>query len=725
LLILCSAFVSLPKINTAKAEAKTIVVPDDYSTIGWAVGNATEGDTIYVKSGIYPENLQINKSLSLVGEDREATIIDGGKVDTVLKITSDGVNVTGFTIRNSGSDVVYHWFSKIGAGIHLSSARYCNIVGNNIAANYWGIYIESSSNNSIVGNIIANNERGTQLSSSTNNTVRDNKMADNDYNFGVSGGNLSHFINDVDISNTINGKPIYYLTDEKDLVISPSTFPDLGFLALVNCTNITVQNLTLANNGQGILLAYTTNSIITHNNLTSNQNGIFLDHSNGNQVYRNMIVSNGAGIYLNQASCNNLVSDNTINNSGTGAVLTYSSDRNTIEGNEIIGYGTAIVVSQNASYNTVTGNNIVGSYDGYSRGGLQYGVELKLASSIIITGNNVTGNFRGIEIHSSNNVTLGNNTIASNRLVGGKVGFGDQAYGVHLVNCGDCKFFDNTIESNLIGISLWYCLNFTLSGNVLRDNNCGFMIEGMPSVEYYLHRIDNLNTVNSKPVYYLVNQHDIQVPSNAGWAAAVNCTNITIENLAPAPNGDGLTFVCTKDSRIVNSTLSGSFNAIVLRESSNCTISRNLICNSGYAAIYFDHTVDCTVTENDVVNNFCILGMRHASERNILFHNNFVNNSWIGAFDQGQNTWDNGSEGNYWNSYDQRASYMGLDSNGDGIGDTPYVIDSDSNNIDRYPLMAPFNTSNAILEFPLFLILALFMIATLLVIVIKKKIVEP
>jgi len=72
------------------------------------------------------------------------------------------------------------------------------------------------------------------------------------------------------------------------------------------------------------------------------------------------------------------------------------------------------------------------------------------------------------------------------------------------------------------------------------------------------------------------------------------------------------------------------------------------------------------------------------------------------------NIWDNGSEGNYW------SNYNGTDSNGDGVGDTPYVIDE--NNQDNYPLMEQF----IIPEFPSWIIMPLSMILTLVVIVLKK-----
>ena len=86
---------ALQDIETVRADSKTITVPDDYLSIQDAIDNAVDGDTIFVKRGTYVENPVVDKSVSLVGEDRDATVID---VTAGLKVKRDNVTVTGLTI---------------------------------------------------------------------------------------------------------------------------------------------------------------------------------------------------------------------------------------------------------------------------------------------------------------------------------------------------------------------------------------------------------------------------------------------------------------------------------------------------------------------------------------------------------------------------------------------------------------------------------------------------
>lgn len=86
--------------NFLPEDRKTLTVPDDYPTIQAAVSAAGPGDTVSVRKGVYTENIIITQSLTLQGEDRETTIIDGGGSGNVVHITASHVLVSGFTARN-------------------------------------------------------------------------------------------------------------------------------------------------------------------------------------------------------------------------------------------------------------------------------------------------------------------------------------------------------------------------------------------------------------------------------------------------------------------------------------------------------------------------------------------------------------------------------------------------------------------------------------------------
>jgi len=94
------------------------------------------------------------------------------------------------------------------------------------------------------------------------------------------------------------------------------------------------------------------------------------------------------------------------------------------------------------------------------------------------------------------------------------------------------------------------------------------------------------------------------------------------------------------------------------------------------SGITLENTNNCITIENSVHDTRNAAYWNYAlhlerSKDNIIYHNNFYNNDkqvWVSS--GYANVWDNGAEGNYWDDYD------GTDSSGDGIGDTPYIINT-------------------------------------------------
>ena len=176
--------------------------PNNYSKIQDAVVNTSDGDTIFVYQGTYSEHVLITKSITLIGESREYTIIDGGGTGNVVKIQTAGVNLTQFSLQNGGigvylvssSDVtVYHnTITNNWEGVGLLYSSECLITGNTIAHNGFeginpvqstfitisensiidhlqGIYLVESTQNLIFGNTLSGNSRGIEVQESSDN----------------------------------------------------------------------------------------------------------------------------------------------------------------------------------------------------------------------------------------------------------------------------------------------------------------------------------------------------------------------------------------------------------------------------------------------------------------------------------------------------------------------------------------------------------------------------
>jgi len=74
--------------------------PNNYTKIQDAIDNASNGDTVFVYNGTYNEGLNVNKSIDLIGEDKNTTIIKGSNWGLVVFISADYVIFSNFTIQN-------------------------------------------------------------------------------------------------------------------------------------------------------------------------------------------------------------------------------------------------------------------------------------------------------------------------------------------------------------------------------------------------------------------------------------------------------------------------------------------------------------------------------------------------------------------------------------------------------------------------------------------------
>lgn len=159
--------------------ARKIIVPDNFASIQDAIDNATPSDTVYVKAGVYHEQLWINKTISLIGENKTTTVVETSQHEDTMTITADNVTVSGFTIRNTENSPTFsHSY-----GIKLSHVNNTTISDNIIMKNLQGVRIIGGSGNIIEYNWVAKNHYGIFVSSfSRNNVISHNYVSDSDWN---------------------------------------------------------------------------------------------------------------------------------------------------------------------------------------------------------------------------------------------------------------------------------------------------------------------------------------------------------------------------------------------------------------------------------------------------------------------------------------------------------------------------------------------------------------
>ena len=430
--------------------------PGNFSTIQDAINHAYIGDTVFVYNGTYNEHLTIDIQINLIGEDRETTIINGGYAyDTdIVYITSDQVLIQGFTIEHtdiysyglisvdcshntitdcnffknevkaimllrSSDNIISHCVITDGrTGITINNEFSDNNIISNcyIATENQGLGVGSSyniisnctllggemdltdgANNTILNCHIANQQGsfGLQLGYTTNNTFRNNTL---EHCGIVINCNFPYELyQDIDTSNVIDGKPIYYLRGENNREINESS--NAGYVILVSCRNITMRNLAC----HGVTLGDSSFIRIENCSFFENILGVDIALSSNNTI-SNCSFSKDSAISIRKSS-NNMVTHCTMPDGSLhycGIAIDYYSYENTVSDCHIANYPIGINIAGVSHQNTIIGCSI-------SHGRLA-GVWL-WESGNTVSQCHIYDNEVGIIILSSDNIVFCNNFI--------------------------------------------------------------------------------------------------------------------------------------------------------------------------------------------------------------------------------------------------------------------------------------------------------------------------
>jgi parallel beta-helix repeat protein len=337
----------------------------------------------------------------------------------------------------------------------------------------------------------------------------------------------------------------------------------------------------------------------------------------------------GTGIYLNMTMCVT-VRNTQVRNFGRGISLSCSSN-NCISDNNITENNGIGIYLLRSSCNSLRGNNITASKSD--------GIYLIYSPNNSISDNNITkSNGDGIRLSESSNY----NSISGNNIV-------ENLYGIRLSgfyeSSNNCISDNNITANDWDGIILSESPNNSISGNNITDNWYGMRINGSAN-----------NTISDNNI---------------------------------VDNGYGISLAGSSNNSISGNDITNNDWDGIWLYSSNNTLRGNSITANNEAGIRIGGSSN-TISSNNITNNPTAGIMLYESSNNLIYHNNLIDNgqqvydwSWYQpeSVSPSINVWDDGlsSGGNYWDYY------TGADANGDGIGDTPYVIDT--NNQDRYPLM--------------------------------------
>jgi parallel beta-helix repeat protein len=257
-------FVAVPLFGQQVVNSRTL---QGYTTIQAAINAASDGDTLLVAPATYQENVTVNKSVAIVGDQGRTPIIDGGTSGDVFTVTADRAMIKFLTIKSRVS--VNYTCVKI-------TADNVNVIGNNILDCFYGIHATSGADGTrIKENDLTNAEYGAVKIESNDNVVYNNHVHDIYRGIWVWGSVTRNVL----CNNTVTGF-------ENEGILTTSSDSWLY-------SNVVVGDNNPSTGEYGIMLMSATNNSVTANTVRECKYGLFLvNGANSNRIHHNNFIDN-------------------------------------------------------------------------------------------------------------------------------------------------------------------------------------------------------------------------------------------------------------------------------------------------------------------------------------------------------------------------------------------------------------------------------------------------
>lgn len=306
--------------------ARTYIVGNDgvatHKSIGEAVLASSAGDTIYMKSGVYKEEVTINKKITikpLTGE-RGAILLDGSGKGTGITLVASGCSIEGLTFKN---------FTK--AGILIQSNN--NTIKNNQFTNDTpGLMIQGSANNMIEGNSMKDCVSGVVLWRGANH----NKMSNNNIEGGISSITLKGVEGDIVTGNTlIDGGAGVALENSSAVKISRNTIKrGINGVIIYNSSECNLTDNIESGSKRAVYVLNTTRTELNNESIKDCILGAVFENSNYNVIKGCTIDNATEALSLGGSLRNTLVNNSILNTKDLAIEIVYSSG-NTLTGNQV------------------------------------------------------------------------------------------------------------------------------------------------------------------------------------------------------------------------------------------------------------------------------------------------------------------------------------------------------------------------------------------------------